>query len=175
MTTGKMIATLRVEKGITQKELALRSGVSEISIRKYEASERNPKYEQLQKIATALEIPPSILTGVPMETVALETVGDFISTLWALEERACMEFSYSLLDDGTVDGDTITASFNNPALKSMLARMLNTELEVKASKARKDQQLAEDPNAEVLPDFLLTNGTKKQLSVSPAILKEMMG
>lgn len=53
---NEKIKFLRKSKGITQKQLADKSGVSEISIRKYESGDRNPKYEQLQKIASALEV-----------------------------------------------------------------------------------------------------------------------
>lgn len=43
--------------GLTQKELGKRCGINEANIRKYESGRQNPKYETLQKIAIALEIP----------------------------------------------------------------------------------------------------------------------
>lgn len=66
MTTASKIKSLRRQLGISQAELARRSGLSEISIRKYERSERNPKFETLSKIALALNIPISdLLEDVP--------------------------------------------------------------------------------------------------------------
>lgn len=56
MTVGETIKYWRTEKGITQKKLAEKSGVSEISIRKYEADARTPKIGTLRKIAKALDI-----------------------------------------------------------------------------------------------------------------------
>lgn len=47
---------LRLEKGITQAELAKKAGVSEISIRKYEDGSRNPKIQTLIKLADALQV-----------------------------------------------------------------------------------------------------------------------
>lgn len=47
---------LRLEKGLTQAELAKKAGVSEISIRKYEDGSRNPKIQTLIKLADALQV-----------------------------------------------------------------------------------------------------------------------
>lgn len=56
MSIGKRIKEIRNLRGLTQKKLAELSGVSEISIRKYEADSRNPKYEQLLKLAQTLKV-----------------------------------------------------------------------------------------------------------------------
>jgi transcriptional regulator with XRE-family HTH domain len=56
MNIGENIKKYRKEKKLTQKELADKSKVSEISIRKYESGDRNPKIEAVTKIATALEV-----------------------------------------------------------------------------------------------------------------------
>lgn len=55
MNIGDRIRERRKEEGLTQKGLAEISGVSEMAIRKYESSDRQPRLEQLQKIAKALE------------------------------------------------------------------------------------------------------------------------
>ena len=47
---------LRLEKGLTQAELAKKAGVSEISIRKYEDGSRNPKIQTLIKLADVLQV-----------------------------------------------------------------------------------------------------------------------
>ena len=57
MTIGEKIRFARKEKGLTQKELASKSGVAEISIRNYEnGTRRQPRVEQLGMIANALQI-----------------------------------------------------------------------------------------------------------------------
>lgn len=55
------IQAFRKEKGLSQAQLAEKAGISEISIRKYENGERNPKIETLGKIAMALNVPVSDL------------------------------------------------------------------------------------------------------------------
>ena len=55
MTIGERIKELRIKKGLTQKQLANQTGLSEISIRKYEADERRPKIETIRKISTVLD------------------------------------------------------------------------------------------------------------------------
>lgn len=56
MSIGKNIKQLRKQKKLTQKELAEKAGISEISIRQYENDKRNPKIEQVDKIAKALNV-----------------------------------------------------------------------------------------------------------------------
>lgn len=56
MTIGERIKALRKEKGITQKELADRLGVSASMVGQYETGVRKPKYETIQKIANSLGI-----------------------------------------------------------------------------------------------------------------------
>ena len=56
MGLDKAIQMYRNKLGITQKKLADKSGLAEITIRKYESGERYPKQKQLIKIADALNI-----------------------------------------------------------------------------------------------------------------------
>lgn len=56
MNIGETIKYWRCEKGITQKQLAEKANISEISIRKYEANDRTPKIETIKKIADALNV-----------------------------------------------------------------------------------------------------------------------
>lgn len=75
MTTGEKIKFFRKEKGLSQKELAELSGVSEISIRKYEADSRKPKIETLLKIADVL--------CAPLETLSegFRDIGNMLETI----------------------------------------------------------------------------------------------
>ena len=56
MTIGDRIRALRKEKGLTQKELAQKLGVSASMIGQYETSVRKPKFETVEKIADALGV-----------------------------------------------------------------------------------------------------------------------
>lgn len=55
-TIGSRIKMFRKYNGLTQEELALKSGISVMSIRRYEADERIPKYEIMEKIAKTLQV-----------------------------------------------------------------------------------------------------------------------
>ena len=56
MTVGEKIREIRKNANLTQKDLARLSGIAVITIRKYENNERNPKKEQIEKIAKALKV-----------------------------------------------------------------------------------------------------------------------
>ena len=57
MTIGDNIRNYRKKAGLTQKKLGEISGTSETTIKQYELGKRQPRLEQLRKIADALEIP----------------------------------------------------------------------------------------------------------------------
>lgn len=61
MNIGESIKYWRNKKGLTQKQLAESSNISEISIRKYEAGDRIPKIETIDKISSALDLPIALL------------------------------------------------------------------------------------------------------------------
>lgn len=56
MTTGKIIQAIRKEKGYTQKQLAEKCGLATGTIQQYELNKREPRQEQLRKIANALDV-----------------------------------------------------------------------------------------------------------------------
>ena len=62
-TLGDKIRDTRKRHSLTQAELAERSGISTMSLRRYEADERQPKIYQLQRIATALNVTVNYLLG----------------------------------------------------------------------------------------------------------------
>lgn len=57
MTVGEKIRSVRKEKGLSQKELAEKLGVSQSNYSQYEVCKRNAKIETLERIADALEVP----------------------------------------------------------------------------------------------------------------------
>lgn len=58
------IKQLRKEKGLSQIQLAKKTGISSQSISKYECGERNPKIEKWQKLATFFNVSIPYLQGV---------------------------------------------------------------------------------------------------------------
>ena len=63
MTIGEKIRFIRLEKGMTQKQVAEKCGMADSAIRKYESGTQTPKIETLRRIATALDVAWVELTG----------------------------------------------------------------------------------------------------------------
>jgi transcriptional regulator with XRE-family HTH domain len=63
MSTSKIIARLREDKGWNQTELADKSGVSRVMIGKYERDEAVPSIDAAKKIADALGVSLDYLVG----------------------------------------------------------------------------------------------------------------
>lgn len=56
MTTGERIRMVRLENGLTQKQVADACGMADSAIRKYESGKIIPKPDTLQRIAAALGV-----------------------------------------------------------------------------------------------------------------------
>lgn len=63
MTAGDRMKEIRLRKGLTQREVSARCHIAESTIRKYESGRLNPKFETMDKIASALEVPVTALMG----------------------------------------------------------------------------------------------------------------
>lgn len=64
MTTGENIREARKKAGLTQVQLAKKLGVPYQSIGQWETGKRNPKYETLERIASAIGIHVFDLVGI---------------------------------------------------------------------------------------------------------------
>ena len=82
MTTGQKIKKLRQSRNLSQKELGIMSGLSEPAIRNYELGNRTPSAQQLEKIASAL--------NVSVYAISDPEIDDYIGVLHTLfEHLAC--------------------------------------------------------------------------------------
>ena len=88
MNTGEKIKYFRLARNMTQEQLAQEAEISFSTLSKYEANERNPKYEQLLKIAAALEISVNIFMDFDIESVS-----DLLSILFKMENQADLEIT----------------------------------------------------------------------------------
>lgn len=134
MNIGEKIKFYRTEAELSQKKLGeLAGGINEVTIRKYEAGDRNPKIEQLQKIATALNI--SIYEFIDFDVT---TVSDALSLLFKLDNLDAMNINYQDTTDGIINPETISITFSDPYILVNLAQYL---------KARKiyEESLQADP------------------------------
>lgn len=67
---GKVLRGLREKSGMSQKQLAVRVGVSPESISMYELHERMPKQENLAKIAAVFKVSTDYLLGIEKRKTA---------------------------------------------------------------------------------------------------------
>lgn len=68
MTIGQRIKEARKDTGLTQRELAERSGTATGTIQQYELGKRQPRIEQLQRIASALDVDVNwLMNGYTLE------------------------------------------------------------------------------------------------------------
>lgn len=125
MTVGEKIKQYRKLRKLTQKALAEKSGISEISIRKYEAGERIPKQDQLRKMAEALEIGENYLYDIKLDNLSVKTVGDFMSLIFMLEDKVGVQYDCEYNSDHTADPDTISITFDNTKVNVALAKLLS--------------------------------------------------
>lgn len=117
MTVGEKIKTYRKMRGISQKTLGkLAGGINEVTIRKYEAGDRNPKPEQLLKIANALGISINLFMDFDIETVS-----DLLSLVFKMDEQLDITFTGKKNKKGEYDPYSIALKFNNPAVSKKLA------------------------------------------------------
>lgn len=114
MDVGKKIKRFRTAQGLSQKELAQRSGMSEPAIRNYELGNRTPSDKQLEKIAGAL--------GISIYAISdpnLENYYGIIHSLFYLEDE------YSIIPK-EIDGQVYLSVENKNAASRALSEMLSS-------------------------------------------------
>lgn len=77
LSIGERIRRIRILKGFTQKSLSEKASISERLLRNFEAGTRNPKDDNLQKIADALDVNIWALKDVELDTHDTESVRQF--------------------------------------------------------------------------------------------------
>ncbi len=76
MNLGKAIKSIRIQLGLDQEELALRANISVSYLSYIEMNNRNPSFSTIKDIATALNIPLSILVFLSAESSELDNLGE---------------------------------------------------------------------------------------------------
>ena len=107
---GKKIRAYREFRGYSQIQLAELSGINAGTIRKYELEIRNPKPDQLEKIATALGLNVSVFLDFN-----IETVGDVLSILFAIDDSVNLSLSET-------SDQNIAMTFDNPTMQDFFKK-----------------------------------------------------
>lgn len=143
MTIGEKIKCFRTLNHMTQKSLGEACGIGEATIRKYELGIRNPKQEQIRKIAKALHIGENLLMDLPFSSIDIATVGDAMALFLLLEERLGVSYTaYKTLDGTSLDATTISIKFDNNDFNHLLAKWIYE------SEISKNQKALTDANAD---------------------------
>ena len=77
MLLSKRLKELRINNGLTQRELGERVNVTKVSICCYEKNNRTPNIETLMDLADVLETTPNYLLGSEVEAVVDEEKGNY--------------------------------------------------------------------------------------------------
>ena len=126
MNTGEKIKYFRTLNNMTQKELGKRTGIGEATIRKYELGIRNPKAEQLKKIADALGLGMNAFWDISDTRIGCETVGDFIGLIIILCNSNFIEIQGERMNDGYLSLESTTIVFKeNNLLSTILKFQMN--------------------------------------------------
>ena len=112
---GEKIRAYREFRGLNQIQLADLSGINVGTIRKYELGLRNPKPDQLEKIASALGLNVSVFLDFN-----IETVGDVLSLLFAIDDS--VDLSLANVTSGGEASDTIGFTFKNSTLQNFIKK-----------------------------------------------------
>lgn len=113
MTIGEKIRNARKTAKMTQKALGSSLGVSPQMIAQYEAGKRQPKIEQLQKIAAALNIHISVFLEEMSESEKIKSTWEWIKDKDTKREELLIEIlkthNYKI-ENKDIHGLTITDS-----------------------------------------------------------------
>ena len=107
---GKKIRAFREFRGYSQIQLAELSGINVGTIRKYELGIRNPKPDQLEKIATALGLNVSVFLDFN-----IETVGDVLSLLFSIDDSVNLSLAEA-------PDQKVSLTFDNPTMQDFFRK-----------------------------------------------------
>ena len=107
---GKKIRAFREFRGYSQIQLAELSDINVGTIRKYELGIRNPKPDQLEKIATALGLNVSVFLDFN-----IETVGDVLSLLFSIDDSVNLSLAET-------PEQKVALTFENPTMQDFFRK-----------------------------------------------------
>lgn len=133
MTVGDKIRKIRLVRGMTQKELGEKVGLTDVRIRQYELNNRTPKEELLRKIAEVLEVNYYALCEPRWSSME-----ELVFALFELEEEGLLGLQYisSSLGDASQDSlqEQVAITFKEEEIHWFLKEWLMRKEELQAGK-----------------------------------------
>lgn len=140
-TIGNKIQSYRKLKGMTQSELSKSSGIYLSTIKKYENGERNPKPDQLRKIAEALGISITVFLDFDINTIS-----DVLSIVMKLDEQTPFSITAEIGNDGRYDPNSVSFSFDDIRINESICSYLECKLQSMSSISNSDNSLIDTKN-----------------------------
>lgn len=165
MTTAEKIRYFRNLRGISQETLGNLSGIHYATIKKYELGNRNPKPEQLQKIANALGI--SINVFMDQE---ISTVSDVLSILFKMDDQIDMDFSAEKDGNGDYEPSTLRITFGSLEVNERLCQYIKAKDLLKAARSSVDENNLTTAQKEELHELDQTIEKIKQTLIDSNII-----
>lgn len=153
-TIAEKMKLYRKLRGMTAEELSTASGIDYSQIRRYEAGQRNPKFEQLQSIATALGVGVTEFIDFKMNIA-----GEIVSLLSKLDEQACIQWSGKKDKNGDYIPSSIKISFDDDSINEAIAAYM---------------KYRETSKQHFSTDFVLTDEEGNQLTVEQVRAKAII-
>ena len=119
MTLGEKIKYYRNLRGISQETLGELSEINSATIKKYEYGIRNPKPDQLLKIANALGISIHVFMDFDIETVS-----DVLTLLFQFDEQVEMNFEMKKDKNGKPIPSSVKLSFKDAEINTRLCKYI---------------------------------------------------
>lgn len=134
MTVGDKIRKIRLVRGMTQKELGEKVGLTDVRIRQYELNNRTPKEELLRKIAEVLEVNYYALCEPRWNSME-----ELVFTLFDLEEQNRLRLQ--LLPDNSENGQQkeVGIVFEEEKLQEFLKEWLIRKEELQEGKTNEKE------------------------------------
>ena len=106
---GQRIKAVRLEKNLTQTQLAQLLGKSLRTVQSYESGESRILLDTVTTIAHALGVTPTYLLGVSEPQIKLNTLADVVAVLYELNKKKELHFDIDITHEHCDDGN-FTAS-----------------------------------------------------------------
>ena len=107
LTIADRIKYFRKQRGFTQAQLAELTGIHPVSIRKYETNKMLPQLQQIERIAEALHVNSSAISGSHSECIQLETVGDLMGLLMVWHKSGILTMEGTRQEDKRLDANSV--------------------------------------------------------------------
>jgi len=169
MTCGEKIRYYRNAINMSLEELGKLSGIYPDTIKKYEHGQRNPKPDQLKKIAWALGISVYFLMDLEIETIS-----DVLAILYHLDRQVDMVVDGKRDEGHLLIPGTVSFRFTNTDLSRYIAEAVDTRDTITALEGASSAE--GDKAAGLLREQLrhlinfpqqVTKGTKDVILVGP--------